>query len=99
MGGKDRCDLKRDKKQREGEQRILSAAAFSSKAGLSRPGSSVHAGRDAGVTFRSAGAVPDPGQSVSGEKVPGGSILAGPFSFSASVCVLPVFLVSRASLR
>lgn len=60
-------------------------AALSSKAGLSRPGSSVHAGRDADVKLRSAGAVPVPGQSVSGDKVPGTSIIVVPFSFSISV--------------
>lgn len=89
----------RDEKQEQGEEHILSVAVFSSKAGLSRPGSSVHAGRDADGKFRSAGAVPVPEQSVSGDKVPGRSIIVVPFSFSISVWALPVFLLSRASLR
>lgn len=82
-----------------GGRHILSATALSSKAGLSRPGSSVHAGRDADVKLRSAGTVPVPEQSVSGDKVPGRSTIVVPFSFSISVWVLLVFLLSRAALR
>ena len=62
---------------------LQSAAALSSKAGLSRPGSSVHTGRDAGVKFLSPGTVPQ--QSVSGGKVPGGSMTVDPVS--PSICV------------
>lgn len=58
---------------------------LSSKAGLSRPGSSVHTGREAEVKFRSAGTVPVPEQSVSGDRVLGRSIIVVPFSFSISV--------------
>lgn len=85
MGRKERSDLKRREKRKEVERHILSAAAVSSKAGLSRPGSSVHERRHAGIQFRSVGAVPDPEQSASGDKVPGGPIVVGPFSLSVSV--------------
>lgn len=71
-------------KRERGEQHTPSAMTLSSKAGLSRPGASVHAGRDAEVGVRSAGTVPAPEQSVSGEKVPGRSIRVLPFSFSIS---------------
>lgn len=79
-------------------QHIPSATVLSSKAGLSRPGSSVHAGTDAAVKFCSGGAVPVPEQSVSGDKVLGRSIMVVPFSLSSSVWVLLVFLLSRATL-
>lgn len=62
---------------------VQSAAVLSSKAGLSRPGSSVHTGRGAGVKFLSPGTVPK--QSVSGGEVPGGSITMDPVS--PSICV------------
>lgn len=62
---------------------VQSAAALSSKAGLSRPGSSVHTGRGAGVKFLSPGRAPK--QSVSGGEVPGGSITVDPVS--PSICV------------
>lgn len=62
---------------------VQSAAALSSKAGLSRPGSSVHTGRGAGVESLSPGTVPK--QSVSGGEVPGGSITVDPLSLS--ICV------------
>lgn len=68
---------------RKGGLHIRSAAALSSKAGLSRPGSSGHTGRGAGVGFRSAGTVPK--QSVSGGEVPGGSSPVDPVS--PSICV------------
>ena len=77
--------MKTDEKQKQGEEHILSVAVFSSKAGLSRPGSSGHGGRDADIKLHSAGAVPVPEQSVSRDKVPGRSITVVPFSFSISV--------------
>lgn len=49
------------------KQNILSAPVFSSKAGLSRPDSSVHTGTVADVMFCSAGAVPVPECSASGD--------------------------------
>lgn len=51
-----------------GVPHVQSAAALSSKAGLSRPGSSVHTGRGAGVEFLSPGTVPK--HSVSVGEVP-----------------------------
>lgn len=78
-------DLEREVTNEKGEQHSPSARMLSSKAGLSRPGASVHAGRDAEVGVRSVvGTVPAPEQSVSGENVPGRSSGELPFSFSIS---------------
>ena len=76
----------------EAGRHILSPAGLSSKAGLSRPGSSIQEGRVADVRVR-------PEQSVSGDKAAGRSMTVVPFSFSISIWVLLVFRFSRAALR
>ena len=85
--------------QGRGRAHVLSAAGLSSKAGLSRPGSSGQAGRGAGVGVRSAGARPGPALSTSGGRVTGSSGTAAPLSLSTSDCALLRFLLSRAALR
>lgn len=82
--GRSRKETSDSETNKKGEQHTPSARTLSSKAGLSRPGASVHAGRDVKVGVRSAGTVPAPEQSVSGGKVPGRSIRVLPFSFSIS---------------
>lgn len=84
-------DFRQGGEQRRGRH-VLSPARLSSKAGLSRPGSSVQDGRDADVRVR-------PEQSVSGDKAAGRSMTVVPFSFSISIWVLLVFRFSRAALR
>lgn len=70
-------DLRQGGEQRRGWH-ILSPAGLSSKAGLSRPGSSIQEGRVADVRVR-------PEQSVSGDKAAGRSMRVVPFSFSISI--------------
>lgn len=75
-GGRQRPVL--EEARNTGGRHVLSPVGLSSKAGLSRPGSSVQAGRDADVRV-------GPEQSASGDKVAGRSMTVVPFSFSISV--------------
>lgn len=84
-----------DKQSEKVTEDILSAPVFSSKGGLSMPGSSAQAG-SAGVKLCSAGTMLC---SASGDTLLGCSGPPGPASASASACSLLAFRLSRATLR